>query len=204
MPKVYCAGPLFNSKEREEIEEIAAEFEKRDIEAYVPHRDGLELAKISKYLVQLKKEGINTDYILEKAIFALDIYQIRISDAVVVNINGRVPDEGAMIEAGVAWSSGIPVIFYKDDVRTMIDGMDNPMLLGACEFNIVNDKRRLVTEVNKRLDEQKKKFNNVVVSVSEVGKRIAFLLNRGKYSFEMVKELIEIFQEAEYGAAKAL
>jgi len=114
--RVYCAGPLFNAKERQEMQEIADELEDAGFETFLPHRDGLEMAKCTD---ALKAEGLpesEAGELLSRAIFALDVYQvIHGCDAVFVNLNGRVPDEGAVSEAALAWCSGKHIVGYKAD-----------------------------------------------------------------------------------------
>jgi hypothetical protein len=72
---------------------------------------------------------------LHEAIFALDVYQLAIAcDAMVWNLNGRVPDEGAVSEAAIAWTLGKPLVGFQDDARTLIAGRMNPLLVGLVEF----------------------------------------------------------------------
>ena len=75
---------------------------------------------------------------LHEAIFALDVYQLAIGcDAMIWNMNGRVPDEGAVSEAAMAWTLGTPLIAYRDDIRTKVAGRMNPLLAGLVDFTIV-------------------------------------------------------------------
>ena len=47
---IYCAGPMFSPEEKQAMLEIAASFEAEGFATYVPHRDGLEVARIMKLL----------------------------------------------------------------------------------------------------------------------------------------------------------
>ncbi|WP_256927642.1 nucleoside 2-deoxyribosyltransferase [Caballeronia sordidicola] len=77
---------------------------------------------------------------LNKAIFALDTYQLlRRCDVIVANLNGKVPDEGTVVEATLAWHSGKPLILFKTDVRSMLNGSDNPMVTGLGDFETIDD-----------------------------------------------------------------
>jgi hypothetical protein len=88
---------------------------------------------------------------LHQAIFALDVFQlVDECDSVVWNLNGRVPDEGAVSEAAIAWTLGKPMVAYKDDVRSLITGRDNPLLVGLVDFEVV----RTLTEIVPALREQ--------------------------------------------------
>ena len=87
-----------------------------------------------------------------QAIFVLDIYQLAEEcDAVVWNLNGRVPDEGAVSEAAIAWTLGKPLVAYKDDVRSLITGRDNPLLVGLVDFETVNDISQLPETVSRTI-----------------------------------------------------
>jgi hypothetical protein len=57
----------------------------------------------------------------------------------VFNMNGRVPDEGAVAEATMAWMLGKPVVLFKEDARSAIVGRDNPLLIGPANFETVSD-----------------------------------------------------------------
>lgn len=143
MKKVYCAGPLFNIKEREEMAEIAETLEERGFNVFLPHRDGFEFAHLYDVFLDIGYSESEANRILNKAIFTLDIFQVLSSDGLILNINGRVPDEGAMVEAGIAWSAGKKVVIYKNDYRTLINGYDNPLLLGLGNFEAVNEIQKI-------------------------------------------------------------
>jgi len=129
---VYCAGPLFNRSEQDFMKRMAATLERgRGFETFLPQRDGLEFANL---LPALKSRGMPAEEAkarLSRAVFALDVYMVvQGCSAVVANLNGRVPDEGTVVEAALAYSVGKPLVLYKDDSRSSLDGSDNPMLLG--------------------------------------------------------------------------
>jgi nucleoside 2-deoxyribosyltransferase len=136
--RTYCAGPLFNPSERAEMEMLAETLEQAGFKTFLPHRDGFLYAAI---LPDITKAGYALDiaqWMVRQAIFALDVYQVLIvCDCTVVNLNGRVPDEGAVAEGAMAWTAGKPVVLFKDDVRAQIDGLDNPLIAGLGAFRIV-------------------------------------------------------------------
>jgi nucleoside 2-deoxyribosyltransferase len=145
MKKIYCAGPLFNPKEREDMEDIA-NILNAEYEVFLPHRDGIELASLNKTLIE---QGFFPDVansLISKAIFQIDTYQIASSDGIVLNLNGRVPDEGTMVEAGIAWTLGKAVVIYKNDARSALLGLDNPMITGLSHFRILDDIKDLPIE----------------------------------------------------------
>lgn len=137
--KIYCAGPLFNNKEREEMQEIADVLEANNFDVFLPHRDGFEFANLSTVIEEMTESKIPTNLLLQKAIFTLDVYQVLSSDGLILNMNGRVPDEGAMVEAGIAWNAGKKIVIYKNDARSLINGEDNPLLIGLSDFITISD-----------------------------------------------------------------
>jgi nucleoside 2-deoxyribosyltransferase len=133
--RIYCAGPLFNQAERDEMTVIADVLCEAGFTVYLPHRDGMEFRLI---LVELADRGWPPPLaaqFLHEAIFALDVYQLAVEcQAVAWNLNGRVPDEGAVSEAAIAWTLGKPIVAFRDDARSLIEGRVNPMLVGLVEF----------------------------------------------------------------------
>lgn len=138
MAYIYCAGPLFNPAERDEMAAIAAALEGVGHTTFLPHRDGLEFAQLQPLLIQQGLSAPEAARVLERAIFALDVYLVLDEvDAVVANLNGRVPDEGMVVEVTLAWHRGKPLVFYKSDARSLLHGADNPLLRGLTNFEVV-------------------------------------------------------------------
>ena len=113
---VYCSGPLFSPEEVLTMERIAAVLEADGFETFLPHRDGVEAYVMNQlnnpfsnsYLFKPVKKAVN------KAIFALDIYQItERCNYFVFNMNGRVPDEGGVVETAVAFAYGKPLLVER-------------------------------------------------------------------------------------------
>jgi nucleoside 2-deoxyribosyltransferase len=104
---------------------------------FLPQRDGLELAllgltaRLGPLAATTATLAPSVERLLRRAVFSLDVYEI-VEDcqALICNLNGRVPDEGAAVEAGIAFARGLPVILYKQDARSTFFGQDNPMLTG--------------------------------------------------------------------------
>ncbi|MEX0704325.1 MAG: nucleoside 2-deoxyribosyltransferase [Planctomycetales bacterium] len=136
--RVYCAGPLFNGAERDEMTAIADELCAAGFLVYLPHRDGMEFRLVHEVLVARGWDAPTAAHFLHASIFALDIHQLVVEcDSVVWNLNGRTPDEGAVSEAAIAWTLGKPLVAYRDDVRTLIAGRVNPLLVGLVDFETV-------------------------------------------------------------------
>ncbi|HEV3025252.1 MAG TPA: nucleoside 2-deoxyribosyltransferase, partial [Pirellulales bacterium] len=138
--RVYCAGPLFNEPERREMEAIAGALRAHGFEPWLPHADGLEFAKVLPYLTDEGYDSAAAGRLLHEAIFALDVYQVVLGcGSLVLNINGRVPDEGAVSEAAIAWTLGKPIVIYKADARSKVSGRDNPLVVGLTRFETVDE-----------------------------------------------------------------
>jgi len=135
--KVYCSGALFCPGELFVMAKIADLLEKNGYDVFLPHRDGLEPFCMkhanNKLLNSVLTQPINRE--LSKCAFSLDMYEIIMScDYFLVNLNGRVPDDGAVSEMGMAYAAGKPVLIYKDDIRTPIMEFDDPMVMGVGSF----------------------------------------------------------------------
>jgi nucleoside 2-deoxyribosyltransferase len=135
--KIYCAGPLFNPKEREEMSQIASVLEEGGYSVFLPQRDGLEFAKLFPLFMEKGVPAPDARKILNMAIFSLDVYQIVNSSGLLLNMNGRVPDEGAMVEAGIAWANNKVIVIFRSDSRSLIEGNCNPLVLGLSDFSLV-------------------------------------------------------------------
>ncbi|MDZ7815378.1 MAG: nucleoside 2-deoxyribosyltransferase [Planctomycetota bacterium] len=135
MTRIYCAGPLFNKAERAEMAAIAKALEADGYETFLPHRDGIEMRLCKE---QLSENGMSAEEAsrhLSLLIFCMDVFQVvEGCDALVMNLNGRVPDEGAVSEAAIAWSHRKPVVAYKADPRSLMFGCDNPLVAGLFDF----------------------------------------------------------------------
>jgi len=142
--RVYCAGPLFNEAERGEMTRIAGVLRRAGFEPFVPHSDGMEFAKLQPYLIEQGCDAALAGQWLHAAIFALDTYQVVVGcGSLIFNMNGRVPDEGAVAEATMAWMLGKPVVLFKEDARSAIAGRDNPLVIGPARFNTVSEMDQL-------------------------------------------------------------
>lgn len=181
MKRIYCAGPLFNPKEREDMDLIALSLENAGYKVFLPHRDGIELAKFSSTLVEKGISISDANSLLAKAVFMIDTFQILENDGLVLNLNGRVPDEGAMVEAGIAWALCKPIVIYKNDVRSLLGGQDNPLVAGLAEFKILSD----IDEIPKEFD---RAFSNGYVRFDpDTNDFYKLVLEKGREIFEELK-----------------
>ena len=117
--KAYIAGPLFSQGELEFNEKVDACVREAGIDTFLPQRDGLRLSELLEQgIAEEKAKGM---------IFDLDVRKLKETDIVIMIYDGRVPDEGAACELGMAYAYGKHLIGLKTDVRTLIGGNDNPM-----------------------------------------------------------------------------
>ncbi len=133
---VYCSGPLFDPEETATMAEIARTLKKAGYAPFLPHRDGVEafvLNAINNPLANLPIFAPINRF-LSRAAFAMDIYKVLDCDYFVFNMNGRVPDEGGVVETGVAFAAGKPIVIYKDDPRMALGRTDNLMLAGVARL----------------------------------------------------------------------
>ena len=125
--RIYIAGPLFCDAELEYNEKIDKFLSDLGFTTFLPQRDGYKLVELEKKVG--RSEAV-------KMIFDRDVKEIRDCDAVVFNMDGRVPDEGACVEIGIAYAIGKVCIGLKTDARGAFGGADNPMVLGALKFRV--------------------------------------------------------------------
>ncbi len=122
--RLYLAGPLFNSAEREWCVRIRSILSEK-FEVYTPHIDGSLLPNLLEASVSIEDA--------RRAIFDDDIGAIKACDSLLIILNGRVVDEGAAFELGVTWSLGKACFGFKDDFRQLVSSGDNPMIDGALQ-----------------------------------------------------------------------
>ena len=143
--KVYFAGPLFSESEREYNAKLAQILEDYGYEVFLPQRDGFLAAELEG-----KTEAEKTQMIFEK-----DLEHILEADIVFMVLDGRVPDEGACVELGIAYASDKRCYGFKTDARSVEIDMDlNPMISG-CFIKIFSDLdgEKLIEELKQYLSE---------------------------------------------------
>jgi len=186
--RIYCAGPLFNDKEREEMAQVARALEDAGFRTFLPQRDGLELTRCLDALTEKGFEKEQAADMLCEAIFALDVYQLLEGcHGIVVNLNGRVPDEGAVSEAAMAWTEGKAIVGYKADGRSAFVGRDNPLVAGLFDFKMCHSVRELVPAMRialsaaKSQEERKSRRRRQIECYLTLGERLsAALQNKDK------------------------
>jgi nucleoside 2-deoxyribosyltransferase len=199
--RIYCSGPLFCAEEIGGMSAIAKVLEDAGFQTFLPHRDGMEgyVLRFSNSSFPSTVSGIRTR--IDYAIFSLDVYElIERCSAVVCNLNGRVPDEGMIVEAALAYAAGKPLVLFKDDLRAPFGGYDNSMLTslvrGIIVDKITNLPVALMNMISQKTDsvflssDLKKAISN--------GKRISSILEslpekmfKKKWSDEVICQVID-------------
>lgn len=121
--RVYIAGPLFSKGELDFNEKVDSLLKELGYNTFLPQRDGHLLSR-------LIEDGISKQKAIDK-IFGLDVDEIKNSDTLLIILDGRVPDEGACVELGIAYALNKNCVGLKTDSRFLMDNMDNPLILGA-------------------------------------------------------------------------
>ena len=141
MKKIYFAAPLFNEMELRRNEEYTKLIETWGYEVYLPQREAGLSAQILKDTSKNKLE-------INKKIFNTDLNGIKKSDILIFFLDGRVPDEGACVELGIAYALGKKCIGYKTDDRNLdFTGDDNLFIEGCMNFKVIHNKEELKKEL---------------------------------------------------------
>jgi nucleoside 2-deoxyribosyltransferase len=125
---VYIAGPLFSQAELDFNEKVDELLRELGYDTFLPQRDGNTLSDLIAS-GKSKNDAIKT-------IFELDVKKIQKSDILLLILDGRVPDEGACVELGIAYALKKECVGLKTDSRSLMDNFDNPLILGALEGKI--------------------------------------------------------------------
>ena len=199
--RIYCAGPLFNPSERAEMEMLAETLQQAGFTAFLPQRDGFLYAAMLPHVLRAGYAPDVAQWMVRQAIFALDVYQVLVAcDGTVINLNGRVPDEGAIVEGSLAWMAGKAVVLFKDDARSLIDGLDNPLLAGLGEFRVVQHSEDLPMRLARALAA----CQPTALPVASLPSTVQSVLVRGQHLTEvnatgdvgqLVQVMIELFDE---------
>jgi len=104
--RIYFAGPLFTTAEREFNARLAALLRERGHEVWLPQESEQHAMSV-------------------KQIFATDVQGIDWAEAVVANMDGPDPDSGTSWECGYAYRKK-PVVVFRTDFRAVDERKDAP------------------------------------------------------------------------------
>jgi len=141
MKKIYIAAPLFNEMELKRNEEIKEYLKTLGYDVYLPQEEG---GLASELINESNKLEIN------KKIFESDIEGIKSCDILLFLLDGRVPDEGACVELGMAYAWNKKCIGYKTDDRCLdFTGTDNLFIEGCFDFKVLHNIDELKEELER-------------------------------------------------------
>ena len=125
---IYFAAPLFNAAEKQFNLQLTERLEALGYRVFLPQRDGIEQEEQDTVDAAAKER-------LQRKIFELDSSKVYESDVFLFVLDGRVPDEGACVELGLAHADKIRrkqdrlLIGLQTDVRAAFpEAKLNPML----------------------------------------------------------------------------
>jgi nucleoside 2-deoxyribosyltransferase len=146
---IYFAAPLFSEAELAFNAALAAELEAAGHEVFLPQRDGVEADKPPYSSMSPEQR--------RRATFELDRERIIACDVFHIVLDGRIPDEGACVELGLAHGHRLAtgctrlIMGLHTDCRAAFLGSKlNPMLLGALDA-VVADRVALLEALDARL-----------------------------------------------------
>ena len=199
---VYCAGPMFSHAEKRQQHSIAEALEQAGHEAYLPQRDGIEVARVmamARDSGYVPRPDDPLADLLPKMVFALDIYQLLSRcRSVVFTMDGRVPDEGAVAETAVAFVVGRPIVVYKSTPLTLIESTDNPLVKGlSTTWSYVHEVRDIVPALDRAAAAPPGAYEPPVhlAGVLRLGELVWEHLVRAREERHPVKGLMELVTE---------
>lgn len=142
-PRAYYAAGLFNLGERAFNREVKAVLDELGYETWFPQESA---GLLDDYI----DDGMSLDEARHK-IFKMNLRAVEECDVLVFVLDGRVPDEGACIEAGVAFGRAKRCIGLKTDFRIVEGGGNNLMIDGILDYRIAGS----LEELREMLDEER-------------------------------------------------
>ncbi len=139
---IYFAGSLFSEAERRFNLGLTHMLESLGFDVFLPQRDGAERDR-QPYDTMIPEER-------RHAMFRLDRTRILDSDVFLFVLDGRVPDEGACVELGIAYcqkylqnNEKLLVGLHTDTRASFIGGRLNPMVRVPLDY-VVDDVESLL------------------------------------------------------------
>ena len=139
---IYFAGPLFSAAERRFNLGLTQRLEATGFEVFLPQRDGADRNR-PPYDAMTPEER-------RRAMFRLDRSRILDSDVFLFVLDGRVPDEGACVELGIAHcqkylqnSEKLLIGLHTDTRAAFVSARLNPMVRVPLDY-VVDDEQSLL------------------------------------------------------------
>lgn len=130
--KIYIAAPLFSEAElrfNKYLKSILNQF----FEVFLPQEDG-------GFMFTLIKNGMEPK-VAAKTVFQNDIKAIEKCDYFLIILDGKIVDEGAAFELGIAYTLNKKCIGLQTDIRRLSSIELNPMLSNSIKpiFNTIEE-----------------------------------------------------------------
>lgn len=142
MPVIYFAGPLFCEAERIFNAKLTTKLENIGFTVFLPQREHGSEVGLTK--LRATPPGI-------KEIFDKDIQAVSKADIFLFILDGRVPDEGACVELGVAYAQKVfnnknsLIIGLKTDFRIYAPNADLNLMLSSALDQVAKTEEELLT-----------------------------------------------------------
>jgi nucleoside 2-deoxyribosyltransferase len=136
---IYVAGPLFNTHERNYLEDIVFELEKNGYKCFLPHRD-------QSGIDETELKGTDISDITKKKVFNNDLDALKEADLVIALITGQDIDSGTSAEIGYTYANGKPVIAVSASERRYRNLFVEGMIIKT-----VNDVNEIIPAIKKLL-----------------------------------------------------
>ena len=117
--RLYLAGPLFSESELDFNKSLKRKL-KPYFKIYLPQEDG-------GHMLTLIKNGMDPKKV-SKDVFNKDIKAINKCDYLLIILNGKLIDEGAAFELGIAYNLEKICIGLQTDLRYLYPNYMNPMI----------------------------------------------------------------------------
>jgi nucleoside 2-deoxyribosyltransferase len=138
--RIYFGGPLFSEAERVFNLRLAEKLEAKGFQVFLPQRDGVE-------------SEAKPIHELQRAIFERDRDQVLQADIFLFVLDGRVPDEGACVELGIAYGQKhllqqdkLLIGLHTDMRAAFPEAKLNAMLIGALDYT-TGAEEELIAEI---------------------------------------------------------
>jgi len=137
--RVFIASPGYSIAEKKLNLEIDSVIKGAGFSTFLLERDCPEYGLL---VAELRKREYAPDQArdIASSVIGFLIYrQCYIEcDVTVLNLNGRVPDEGSIIAAGISFASGKHLVTYCDDSRRLFYGIHHPLITVLTLSEMVN------------------------------------------------------------------
>ncbi len=142
--KLYLANPYgFSKQTKELLSEFIKIFNDFNIEVYEPFERTKQISKKDNWAFELAKTNLNY---LEQC------------DCIFAIVNGTPPDEGVMIELGIAIAKKKEIFLFRDDFRCCSDSDQYPLNLMLFLGLPKNEWQRYYLESLEDITSSKKSF----------------------------------------------